>query len=85
MDELDIFIGGQWCCGGGNLMYSQFLVDGVINVVLYVVSFDDLQEVIDCVDCVWWELMWWVMLLYQWVKILYKVVDLIEVQFDEFI
>ncbi len=24
MDELDIFIGGQWRRGGGNLMHSQF-------------------------------------------------------------
>ena len=28
MDELDIFIGGQWRRGGGNLMHSRFPADG---------------------------------------------------------
>lgn len=51
MDELDIFIGGQWRRGGGNLMHSQFPADGAINAALHAASLDDLQEAIDCADC----------------------------------
>ena len=38
MDELDIFIGGQWRRGGGNLMHSQFPADGAINAALHAAS-----------------------------------------------
>lgn len=50
MDELDIFIGGQWRRGGGNLMHSQFPADGAINAALHAASLDDLQEAIDRAD-----------------------------------
>ena len=50
MDELDIFIGGQWRRGGGNLMHSQFPADGAINAALHAASLDDLQEAIDSAD-----------------------------------
>lgn len=52
MDELDIFIGGQWR-RGGNLMHSQFPADGAINAALYAASLDDLQEAIDRADRAW--------------------------------
>ncbi|PQO59043.1 aldehyde dehydrogenase, partial [Klebsiella pneumoniae] len=55
MDELDIFIGGQWRRGGGNLMHSQFPADGAINAALHAASLDDLQEAIDCADRAWRE------------------------------
>lgn len=38
MDELDIFIGGQWRRGGGNLMQSRFPADGSLNASLYAAS-----------------------------------------------
>ncbi len=53
MDELDIFIGGQWRRGGGNLMHSQFPADGAINAALHAASLDDLQEAIDSADRAW--------------------------------
>lgn len=82
MDELDIFIGGQWRRGGGNLMHSQFPADGAINAALHAASLDDLQEAIDCADRAWREPMWRAMLPHQRAKILHKVADLIEAQLD---
>lgn len=83
MDELDIFIGGQWRRGGGNLMHSQFPADGAINAALHAASLDDLQEAIDCADRAWREPTWRAMLPHQRAKILHKVADLIEAQLDE--
>ena len=83
MDELDIFIGGQWRRGGGNLMHSQFPADGAINAALHAASLDDLQEAIDCADRAWREPTWRAMLPHQRAKILHKVAELIEVQLDE--
>lgn len=82
MDELDIFIGGQWRRGGGNLMHSQFPADGAINAALHAASLDDLQEAIDCADRAWREPTWRAMLPHQRAKILHKVADLIEAQLD---
>ena len=76
MDELDIFIGGQWRRGGGNLMHSQFPADGAINAALHAASLDDLQEAIDCADRAWREPTWRAMLPHQRAKILHKVADL---------
>lgn len=83
MDELDIFIGGQWRRGGGNLMHSRFPADGSLNASLYAASLDDLQEAIDCADRAWREPTWRNMLPHQRAKILHKVADLIEAQIDE--
>ncbi|PLO68366.1 aldehyde dehydrogenase, partial [Klebsiella pneumoniae] len=83
MDELDIFIGGQWRRGGGNLMHSQFPADGAINAALHAASLDDLQEAIDSADRAWREPTWRAMLPHQRAKILHKVADLIEAQLDE--
>ena len=83
MDELDIFIGGQWRRGGGNLMHSRFPADGSLNASLYAASLDDLQEAIDCADRAWREPTWRTMLPHQRAKILHKVADLIEAQIDE--
>ncbi|MEH8936835.1 hypothetical protein RAF90_26175, partial [Klebsiella pneumoniae] len=47
MDELDIFIGGQWRRGGGNLMHSQVRAYGAINAALHAASLDGLQGAID--------------------------------------
>ena len=82
MDELDIFIGGQWRRGGGNLMPSQFPADGAINAALHAASLDDLQEAIDCADRAWRQPTWRAMLPHQRAKILHKVADLIEAQLD---
>ena len=83
MDELDIFIGGQWRRGGGNLMHSRFPADGSLNASLYAASLDDLQEAIDCADRAWREPTWRNMLPHQRAKILHNVADLIEAQIDE--
>lgn len=83
MDELDIFIGGQWRRGGGNLMHSRFPADGSLNASLYAASLDDLQEAIDCADRAWREPTWRTMLPHQRAKILHKVADLIEAQIVE--
>ena len=82
MDELDIFIGGQWRRGGGNLMQSRFPADGSLNASLYAASLDDLQEAIDCADRAWREPTWRATLPHQRAKILHKVADLIEAQSD---
>ncbi len=82
MDELDIFIGGQWRRGGGNLMHSRFPADGALNASLYAASLDDLQEAIDCADRAWREPTWRATLPHQRAKILHKVADLIEAQSD---
>lgn len=38
MDDLKIFIGGQWRRGGGNPMQSHFPADGSINATLNAAS-----------------------------------------------
>ena len=44
MDDLNIFIGGNWRRGGGNLMQSHFPADGAVNATLHAASLEDLQE-----------------------------------------
>ncbi len=47
MDDLKIFIGGQWRHGGGNPMQSHFPADGSINATLNAASLYDLEEAVD--------------------------------------
>ena len=47
MDDLKIFIGGQWRHGDGNPMQSYFPADGSINATLNAASPDDLHDAIE--------------------------------------
>lgn len=53
MDDLKIFIGGQWRRGGGNPMQSHFPADGSINATLNAASLDDLEEAVAAGERAW--------------------------------
>ncbi len=53
MDDLKIFIGGQWRHGGGNPMQSHFPADGSINATLNAASLDDSEEAVDAGERAW--------------------------------
>ena len=82
MDELDIFIGGQWRHGGGNPMQSHFPADGTINAVLNAASLDDLHDAIEAGELAWRDPLWRNSLPHMRAKILHKVADLIESRID---
>ena len=83
MDDLKIFIGGQWRHGGGNPMQSHFPADGSINATLNAASLDDLEEAIDAGERAWRDPAWRNSLPHVRAKILHKVADLIESRVDE--
>ncbi len=83
MDDLKIFIGGQWRHGGGNPMQSHFPADGSINATLNAASLDDLEEAVDAGERAWRDPAWRNSLPHVRAKILHKVADLIESRVDE--
>ena len=83
MDDLKIFIGGQWRHGSGSPMQSHFPADGSINATLNAASLDDLQEAIDAGERAWRDPAWRGYLPHVRAKILHKVADLIESRVDE--
>ncbi len=83
MDDLKIFIGGQWRRGGGNTMQSHFPADGSINATLNAASLDDLQDAIEAGERAWRDPAWRNCLPHMRAKILHKVADLIESRVDE--
>ena len=83
MDDLNIFIGGNWRRGGGNLMQSHFPADGAVNATLHAASLEDLQEAIDAGERAWRDPAWRNSLPHARAKILHKVADLIESRVDE--
>lgn len=83
MDDLNIFIGGNWRRGGGNLMQSHFPADGAVNATLHAASLDDLQEAIDAGERAWRDPARRNSLPHARAKILHKVADLIESRVDE--
>ncbi len=83
MDELKIFIGGQWRCGGGHQMQSLFPADGSANARLHAASLDDLEEAIACAQEAWRAPAWRNSLPHLRARILHKVADLIESRVDE--
>lgn len=82
MDDLKIFIGGQWRHGGGNPMQSHFPADGSINATLNAASLDDLEEAVDAGERAWRDPAWRNSLPHMRAKILHKVADLIESRVD---
>lgn len=82
MDDLKIFIGGQWRHGGGNPMQSHFPADGSINATLNAASLDDLEEAVDAGERAWRDPAWRNSLPHMRAKILHKVADLIESRID---
>ncbi len=58
MDDLKIFIGGQWRHGGGNPMQSHFPADGSINATLNAASLYDLEEAVDAGERAWRDPAW---------------------------
>lgn len=83
MDDLKIFIGGQWRHGGGNPMQSYFPADGSINATLNAASPDDLHDAIEAGERAWRDPAWRHSLPHTRAKILHKVADLIESRVDE--
>ena len=83
MDDLKIFIGGQWRHGGGNPMQSYFPADGSINATLNAASPDDLHDAIEAGERAWRDPAWRNSLPHMRAKILHKVADLIESRADE--
>jgi len=83
MDDLKIFIGGQWRHGSGNPMQSHFPADGTVNAALNAASLDDLQEAVEAGERAWREPAWRGCLPHVRAKILHKVADLIESRVDE--
>lgn len=83
MDDLKIFIGGQWRHGSGSPMQSHFPADGSINATLNAASLDDLQEAIEAGERAWRDPAWRGCLPHVRAKILHKVADLIESRVDE--
>ncbi|WP_121498788.1 aldehyde dehydrogenase family protein, partial [Enterobacter hormaechei] len=82
MDDLKIFIGGQWRRGGGNPMQSHFPADGSINATLNAVSLDDLEEAVAAGERAWRDPAWRNSLPHMRAKILHNVADLIESRVD---
>ena len=83
MDELMIFIGGQWRRGGGEAMRSTFPADGTLNATLRAASLDDLEEAIVCAESAWRDPAWRSALPHQRAKVLHKVADEIDARLDE--
>ncbi|SAC37247.1 putative aldehyde dehydrogenase [Enterobacter hormaechei] len=82
MDDLKIFIGGQWRRGGGNPMQSHFPADGSINATLNAASLDDLEEAVAAGERAWRDPAWRNSLPHMRAKILHNVADLIESRVD---
>lgn len=83
MDDLNIFIGGQWRRGGGNPMQSHFPADGSLNATLNAANLDDLHDAIEAGERAWRDPVWRNSLPHVRAKILHKVADLIESRADE--
>lgn len=75
MDDLKIFIGGQWRHGGGNPMQSHFPADGSINATLNAASLDDTEEAVDAGERARRDPAWRNSLPHMRAKILHKVAD----------
>lgn len=83
MKALDIFIGGKWRPGGGEVLQSHFPADGSLNATLNAASLDDLEEAIAVGERAWRAPAWRNALPHQRARILHHVANEIEVRVDE--
>ncbi|MTD37223.1 aldehyde dehydrogenase family protein [Erwinia sp. CPCC 100877] len=82
MEPLDIFVGGEWRRGSGNLMRSLFPADGVVNAELYAASLGDLEMAVARGEAAWRSPAWRNSLPHQRARILYRAADIIESRVD---
>ncbi len=82
MEPLDIFVGGEWRRGGGNLMSSTFPADGSTNATLHASSIEDLELAVSRGEAGWRDPAWRNALPHQRARVLARVADLIEQQAD---
>ncbi|RKR54518.1 betaine-aldehyde dehydrogenase [Yokenella regensburgei] len=83
MKALDIFIGGKWRPGGGEVLQSHFPADGSLNATLNAASLDDLEEAIAVGERAWRAPAWRNALPHQRARILHHVANEIEARVDE--
>ncbi|MDQ4430526.1 aldehyde dehydrogenase [Yokenella regensburgei] len=83
MKALDIFIGGKWRPGGGEVLQSHFPADGSLNATLNAASLDDLDEAIAVGERAWRAPAWRNALPHQRARILHHVANKIEARVDE--
>ncbi|WP_312284922.1 aldehyde dehydrogenase [Yokenella regensburgei] len=82
MKALDIFIGGKWRPGGGEVLQSHFPADGSLNATLNAASLDDLEEAIAVGERAWRAPAWRNALPHQRARILHHVANEIEARVD---
>lgn len=82
MKALDIFIGGKWRPGGGEVLQSHFPADGTLNATLNAASLDDLEEAIAVGERAWRAPAWRNALPHQRARILHHVANEIEARVD---
>lgn len=83
MQPVDIFIGGEWRRGGGNLMQSRFPADGSVNAELYAASLEDLETAVARGEAAWRCPEWRNSLPHQRARILTRAAEIIESRLDE--
>jgi betaine-aldehyde dehydrogenase len=83
MKALDIFIGGKWRPGGGEVLQSHCPADGSLNATLNAASLDDLEEAIAVGERAWRAPAWRNALPHQRARILHHVANEIEARVDE--
>lgn len=83
MELLNIFIGGEWRQGSGEVMHSYFPADGSVNASLHAAGMKDLEDAIARGERAWREPSWRSSLPHQRARILSRVADLIEARADE--
>ncbi len=83
MESLDIFVGGEWRRGGGNLMKSLFPADGSVNAELNAADLADLETAVERGEAAWRDSAWRNSLPHQRARILSRVAEIIESRVDE--
>ncbi len=82
MEPLDIFVGGEWRRGGGNLMRSRFPADGSVNAELYAADLTDLETAVERGEAAWRDPAWRNSLPHQRARILSRAAEIIESRVD---
>ncbi|NDJ56433.1 aldehyde dehydrogenase [Enterobacteriaceae bacterium 4M9] len=83
MELLNIFIGGEWRQGSGELMHSYFPADGAVNASLHAAGLNDLEDAVERAERAWRDPAWRNSLPHQRARILSRVADIIEARVDE--
>lgn len=82
MEKLNIFIGGEWRQGGGELMHSHFPADGSLNATLHAASVEDVDLAVERAEQAWRDPSWRDLLPHQRATILRRVGDLIQLRLE---